>query len=269
MGNEIRVQDGIRTNVSAGGELLRNEGSTYGAGTLGVEVNIPIGKKFTIDPQLSGKLGKDVKGIGFQLGTTTQVNSKLGINAGVGLRQTSFSGSVIQDESIYSNGKFTPMEGEEGLMQTGDFSEQGSISSRLDTRRSNTEGYAFAGVKYNVTPQLSLAAGGEIGYKHSDLGQKRKTITFEGERCVRGAELKYEELADGYGTYVWDGEPVIEKYSGQISAETNSYKNNIVGGITAGAEYGINKNLAVGVDGKIGIGNSADSRVGLNLKVKF
>ncbi len=269
MGNEIRVQDGIRTNVSAGGELLRNQGTTYGAGTLGVEVNIPIGKNFTIDPQVNGKLGKDVKGIGFQLGTTTKVNPKLGINAGVGVRQTSFSGQVINDEHDYIDGRLTPMQGEEALMQTGDFFEDGTVSSRLDTRRSNTEGYAFAGVEYDVTSRLSVSAGGEIGYKRGNLGQKKETLTFKGERCIQSAEYKYEELADGYGTYVWDGKPVIEKYSGQVSVDTKFHKNSLVGGITAGAEYDINKNLAVGVDGKVGLGNNADSRIGLNLKVKF
>lgn len=269
MGHGIGVQDGIRANVAIGGELLRNGSTTYGAETLAADIKIPIGKNFTIDPQINGKLGEDIKGIGFQLGTTTQINPKLGINAGFGVRQTSFGGTITNEESIYSDGKLTGMEGEEDLIQKGDFFEQTNIFTKTDTKRTNTEGYIFAGAKYNVTSRLAISAGGEVGYKHGKFGKVEEYKNIEGERCIQGAELKYEELADGFWTYVWSGKPVIEKYSGQTYNKTEITRNSIVGGITGGAEYEVKKNLTVGVDGKVGFGNNADSRVGLNLKVKF
>ena len=268
-------------NVSAGVETFKSDVSKvstentqaqnrtwYQAGTLGVGVNIPTGKTSVFTPKISAEIGPDVKGIGGYLGAEKQITPKLSATFGLGLDNRKFTTASATDGYDIANGQETGMNGESGLIATGDYREQTEVTINTRSASHKTTGYLAAGAKYQVNPKLSVSGQLQGGLTYLNPSSKEVRIT-DGEYVTQGAELVYEQFDEDFGTYVWQGSPKIEKKHNETTYTENG-AGGFTGAVKLGADYQINKHLAAGVESKIGIGQYADPvQVGAHLKVKF
>lgn len=273
----------IQTTISVGGgvlgtgnsscEIQTNYGnvfaaskSSYEVGTASASAAIPIGKKMTLTPEVSGLVGKNAVGFGGSLELSKQLNPKLSINYGIGFDNKKFTGESAQNEITIGNEQTTGNAGEDELWQTGDFREQTEVTMNTSADQRKTTGYLTAGAKYQVNQKLSFNGGLQVGLTNVKGPSAQVIADTAGEYVTSGKVLKYDEAVE---QYVYSGPVVKEQRTThqEISADVSG--NSMTGAIKAGAEYQINKNLSAGVQGQLGVGQHSDSFLGANLKVKF
>ena len=274
MGNGIGK---VQPAITAGGGILANEGTTYGVGTLGTSVTIPIGKRTTLTPEVSALAGKDVKGLNGSLNLTIQnkSNPKLSMNVGLGFENRKYNGTNFHDEYTIVDQQTTPMNGEDELMQTGDFHEQTDVTIDKEPKQRRTTGYLSLGAKYQANKNLSFNGGLKLGLTDLKGPYSKEVRITDGEYVTEGAihvyEVPPEEFQEmGFLPFdYWSGKVDKEQRHTEQIFETTVKGPVPTGAISGGAEYQINNKLAVGVQGQVGIGEWSESFVGAHLKVKL
>ena len=283
MGNSIGK---VQTTVSVGGgvlgtgnsssEIQTNYGnasaaakSTHEVGTASASVAIPIGKKMTLTPEVSGLVGKNAVGFGGSLELSKQLNPKLSINYGIGFDNKKFTGESGQNEITIVDEQTTGNAGEDELWQTGGFHEQTEVIMNTSNSQRKTTGYLTAGAKYQVNPKLSFNGGLQVGLTNVKGPSAQVIADTAGEYVTSGKKLEYVNIGEDWWDYAYVGKVVKEQRTTHLEQSAEINGNTINGAVKGGAEYQINKHLAAGVQGQLGIGQHSDSFLGANLKVKF
>ncbi len=283
MGNSIGK---VQTTISVGGGVLgtgnssceiqtkfhnasASAKSSHEVGTASASAAIPIGKKMTLTPEVSGLVGKNAVGFGGSLKLSKQLNPKLSINYGIGFDNKKFTGESNNKVFSYGDAQYTPNQCEEELWQTGDFEAETELKMNTSSSQRKTTGYLTAGAKYQVNPKLSFNGGLQVGLTNVKGPSVQVIDDTTGKYVTSGAKLEYTNIGEDWWDYAYVGDTVIEQRTTHLEQSAEINGNTINGAVKGGAEYQINKHLAAGVQGQLGIGQHSDSFLGANLKVKF
>lgn len=253
-------------DIAIGTAFGNTSAGTYIAPSVSLGGEIPIGKKSAVVADATYTNGKDLKGFNTELKYSRDLNSKVSLNAGLGYTNNSVGQKAVAGEMEYSAQQLTSNNGgEETFFNKDDYSLYKNIKTLDKSHSKETTLYGTAGAKYKPNEKLAFSFGASVGKK--TLSGIEHNVTEDGEltSVVKEGKLTHFMPEDIYA-YT----PAETKTEVFHNEQFNRLKtSHTVANINLGTAYNINKNLEVGINGKIPLSKHSDSGVNATMKFKF